>query len=161
MNSNVKKFVVVIVISGMLVFYSLLGGKYWLELHDLIRNKIGEEKAELRNKIWGKEGQYGGTVVTVTNKGIWIWGQWWPRFFPANDKTIYYYYDACSIDILERSKDNGVVTIPLITYSKVSDWKKQIKRGNYVLIKPNEGEWWGYSFWYFDNTGLIEQCQRF
>ena len=152
------------------VFYQFFGGRYWLQLSDLIASQESAEKrAELGTEIWGKEGtEYGGVIMGVDGKGVWLWGKKGPKFFTDKEKvSVYYFYDTCSAENLEKAAKKKNVSVAQDIYFDIKVWKQKVKTGQYALIRYLPGksgqlkEIWGYGYWYFSNKGLIDQCNSF
>jgi len=92
----ISAIVVLVFLLGIVVFglYQYGGGRYYLEIADLVNQKTGEEKTKLKKEVFGDsaENKYGGIFVGVIGEGFWVWGDKGLKYFHRQDnKTVFFW----------------------------------------------------------------------
>lgn len=164
--------IITVVVLLLLVSFGLYqygGGRYYLEMADLVNRKTGEEKTKLKKEVFGDsvENRYGGVFVGVVGKGFWVWGNKGLKYFRRQDsKTVFYFYDDCSEENLRRSEQYKNVSTARDVYFSMSVWQQKLKQGDHVLVKYYEEDkglaWevWASQAWDFKPGLLTKKCQR-
>ncbi len=163
--------IILVGLIGIVVFglYQYGGGRYYLEMADLVNQKTGEEKTKLNIVTFGdsSENKYGGIFVGVVGEGFWVWGNKGLKYFHRQDnKTVFYFYDLCSEENLKRAQEYKSTYAAKDVYFDMALWQKKMRQGDQVIVKYYENDkslaWevWGVPVWDFKFGGLEIKCAR-
>jgi len=164
--------IITVVVLLLLVFFGLYqygGGRYYLEMADLVSQKTGEEKTKLKKEVFGDsaESKYGGVFIGADKRGLWVFGNKGPRYFRRADYlSVFYFYDDCSEENLRRSEQHKNVSTARDVYFNINVWQQKLKQGDHVLVKYYEDdkglvrEAWASQAWDFKPGLLTKKCQR-
>ena len=161
------------VLLGLVLFglYEYGGGRYYWELSDFVKSQdTTEKKAEMDREVFGSslESTYGGIFIMTTDKGMWVWGKNWPKFFTKEDGvSAYYFFDICNQENLRRAEQlESISPARREIFSDLDVWQKKLKLGDYVFIEYRADnsqimeKVWAYGGWYFLGKSLSQQCAR-
>lgn len=157
------------ILIGIFFFvYEFCGGRFIIELVGFInKDRVAYENV-LKKEIFGDyySGSYGGIMIKAVNNGVFVFGDRGLKFFKNNKGTVRHFYNACTQENIEKSKYSMDVLLNDDVSLSVDEWGKKMRQGHYVFMKYIKGshelsEVWGWDYWYFDNTGLVNQCKRF
>lgn len=120
----------------------------------------------------GENGYRGmlGYVNKIGSGGLWIWGKNGPKYFSADEYTVYSIFTGCSDQILNAKPEDGEIEVARRVYTNVSEWSRDIKNGSYVTIflagEGNGGnigkirEIWAFDWWNFLPKSMGELCAK-
>ena len=151
---------------------------YFFGLRDYINviasiDKLGlDDKKSAQSQFFISDDgvKYSGTLAHVSNNRIWVWTNYKLKSFKVDQYSVYSFYSACSAIQGEDFSTQGKFSVSRSVDSKISDWKKKTKVGNYInlwLTTKEKGgtvgnlrEIYGYDWWVFMPTDIKKQCEK-
>lgn len=128
---------------GFYGVYQFGGWKYYLKAVRQINKLEGEEKALAEKYFYSqpepddKTITYGGVLVRVNTKdngGVWVWGKKGPRYFKADEFSVYSFFEICKPVILEKYKNGEEVKIGQEVFTDIKEWGRRVRQGDYAAI---------------------------
>lgn len=164
---------------GIGLLYQFGGLKYYLQASLAITKLSGEAKNHaIDNFYWAGHSSfdYSGTLATINKKGyggVWVWGTGGPKYFKADQYTVYSFYDPCDDSLMETlggEGDSKKVRIGRTIDTDIKVWAQKAKPGDYVTIRiacngcggtpGNLREVATYGWWIFLPTNIRDTCAK-
>lgn len=139
----------------LFVIYELFGFRFYLEFLDVI-NSGHKDYFEV---LYG-DGKTNGIYIGVLGKKIFFWGPNVLSWRNVDSLKTLDYYNVCTEDNLILSKASKNVILKSRKLDMIL-FKKIVKQGNYISFDNERAMLSVWDYWYFDNTGLVDQCRRY
>lgn len=162
---------------GVFWVYWWGGLKYYIEAAISVNKLTGSEKGKALADFYGTgdPGKYGGILGYINKNGyggVWVWGNRGPRYFRADQYSVFSSFDICKDQILAAiAKGEGKsVSIDRSIDTDIKIWAKKAKTGDFavVLITPqgqagtpgNLREIKSQNWWAFMPVDIKKQCGK-
>ncbi len=149
-NLPIFTFCLVLAISVSLLLYWVYehgGLKHYLSAVDSINSLPVSEQVSAREQFYGNGeanlNLYGGVLMGVNTKGyggIWVWGRKGPKYFKADEYSVFTHYQVC----VPKTNEGYIVEtfeFPKTVDVNITDWQARVQAGYWTTIEiTGEGQ---------------------
>ena len=165
--------ILIVIVAAIFWLFQFEGLKYYLKAVYSINQLTAEEKVEAKERFYGpgEKGYYTGILARVNTKdfgSVWIWTHGLPRYFTADEYSVFSFFNFCNDFALETLDRETAAPVYRDVYTDVKVWAEKVKRGDFVNVQiAGEGhggnpgklrEIYVYDWWVFMPIKTEELC---